>query len=61
VRGNTFNQSIAGEKGGAIFYDLYQPSGLSENKYYSNRANYGNDVASYAFSLKPLRNDTSWA
>jgi hypothetical protein len=34
VRGNTFSQSNAGEKGGAIFYDLYQPSGLSDNMYY---------------------------
>jgi hypothetical protein len=61
VRGNTFNQSYAGEKGGAIFYDLYQPTGLSENKFHANLAKYGKDVASYAYSLKPIRNDTSWA
>ena len=42
--------------GGAIFYDLYSPKDLKENRFQNNTANYGSSIGSYAFTLK-MRNN----
>lgn len=54
MQGNTLRNNSAKETGGAIYYDLYSPSGLTDNLYYNNIAKYGDNFGSYAFNLKPV-------
>lgn len=52
LTGNVFSLNIAGQSGGAIYYDLFPPSNLKENLYINNQAKYGPNYASYPFKLK---------
>jgi hypothetical protein len=49
---STFDHNIA-DQGGAIFYDSYRPK-LTEIIFDNNTAIYGNNIASYAVSIKPV-------
>ncbi|TNV87899.1 hypothetical protein FGO68_gene396 [Halteria grandinella] len=53
---NMFSNNFALLKGGSIYYDLYSPKGLTDNAFFNNSAQYGNDYASYAFRIH-LRDD----
>lgn len=55
---NNFTLNQAGEKGGALFYNMYSPSNLINNNYYDNRAVYGNNYASFPYKLK-IMNDVN--
>jgi hypothetical protein len=52
VLSNNFNRNSAKLKGGAIYYDLYSPIGITSNNFTLNRALYGKDIASYPLKLK---------
>eukprot|EP00347_Sterkiella_histriomuscorum_P000895 403374110 len=54
---NDFSNNQALIKGGAIQYDLYSPSGLLNNNFLNNQAQYGQNYASYPFKLKLLNKD----
>jgi hypothetical protein len=45
--------------GGALYYDLYSPKGLMENRFDNNTANYGTSIGSYAFILRMIDNSVN--
>ena len=52
---NTFSSNIAGQSGGAVYYDSFEPLGLLANNTYSeNFASYGDNYASYPVALYPV-------
>eukprot|EP00347_Sterkiella_histriomuscorum_P015814 403355584 len=52
IDGNTFQNNQATTKGGAIFYNRYQPIGYLQNSFTNNYAQYGNNIASYPYDIK---------
>jgi len=58
ISGCTFENNIAGVKGGAIYYSLQRPE-LSNNTYTNNTAQYGQNIASYATKIILTRSQAS--
>ena len=51
VQGNNFTSNVAESNGGAIYYNWFSPTGLRNNTYSNNFAQYGPDYGSYAFKM----------
>ncbi|CDW88778.1 UNKNOWN [Stylonychia lemnae] len=53
VKNNKFYGNSAQYNGGVIYYNKYRPDGLLDNQYFpDNRAQYGDDYASFPLSLQ---------
>ncbi|TNV87891.1 hypothetical protein FGO68_gene17182 [Halteria grandinella] len=61
VRANTFTNNRALTKGGALFYNLFQPESLLSNVFENNSALYGANYASYPTKVNIITEDTLWS
>ena len=57
IDNSVFDSNEASDSGGAIYYNLYQPTS-DRNTFYNNNALYGNDFASYPTRLEIIGGNT---
>eukprot|EP00347_Sterkiella_histriomuscorum_P004272 403361082 len=57
IRNNIFRDNLAIDQGGAIYYSKYRPDFMLDNQYINNLAVYGQNYASFPYSVQLLKYD----